>query len=285
MMTELIDQHLEWCEETGLSPNTINMRRIVLHDLNRHLVSLGVVAGVEAAHPGEIRHWIASEKKNGAPKSRAWRHNLRNHVNAFFVWAVIEAEILDWSPMGKVPKVKVPPRVPNPVDEELLSWIIERSTPVWRYVAVAAGRAGLRDCESAYLSETDVGPHSIRVLGKGGKIAEVDLHPMLRRELDRYPGPAPYIVQAGGRADPRWISRRGGEYYRKLTGKRVTPHMFRHSFITGVLAATGNLATAQAAARHSSITSTVGYAALVNGERRRGILALPDHGSHAGPAS
>ena len=274
-MSDLIDLHLEWCEETDLSPSTVSMRAYVLRDLDRHLVSLGVVEGVEAARPAEIRQWIATKN------SRAWKHNIRGHLNAFYVWATVESEILDWSPMAKVPRVKVPPRVPKPVDEQLLNRIVEESIAVWRLVAVLGGWAGLRDCEIARLCPADVGGDSIRILGKGDRVGEVDLHPKVRRELDRYPAADPYIVQAGGRADPRWISRRGGEYYRRLTGRRVTPHMFRHSFITGVLAATGNLATAQAAARHSSITSTVGYAALVNGERRRGILALPDH---TGPA-
>ncbi|GAA0739194.1 tyrosine-type recombinase/integrase [Dactylosporangium roseum] len=274
-MSDLIDEHLEWCEEIGLSPNTISMRGYVLRDIDRHLVSIGVVDGVEAARPSEIRHFISTKN------SRAWRHNIRNHLNAFFVWATVEAEILDWSPMGKVPRVRVPARVPKPVDGHLLNRIVEESIPVWRLVAILGGWAGLRDCEIARLSPADVGVESLRILGKGDKIGEVDLHPKVRNELDRYLGEEPYVVQAGGRADPRWISRRGGEYYKTLTGKRITPHMFRHSFITGVLAATGNLATAQAAARHSSITSTVGYAALVNGERRRGILALPDHADPA----
>jgi integrase/recombinase XerD len=276
---DLIDEHLDWCEEVGLSPNTISMRRIVLRDLNRHLISLGVVDGVEAAHPAELRQWIAASKKDGTPKSRAWRHNLRNHINSFFIWAVNDAEILDWSPMCKVPKVKVPQLIPKPVDEELLDWIVEHASAVWRLVAVLGGWAGLRDCEIARLGPGNVGVESIRIVGKGDKVGEVDLHPKVRRELDRYPGHEPYIVQAGGRADPRWISRRGGEYYLKLVGRKVTPHQFRHRFGTQILAATGNLATTQTAMRHSSITSTVGYAALVNGERRRGILALPDHGS------
>jgi integrase len=280
-MSDLIDEHLEWCEEVDLSPLTINMRGYVLRDLNRYLVSIGVIEGVEAARPAEIRHWMSEPKRDGTPKSRAWKHNLRNHLNAFYTWATVEAEILDWSPMVKVPRVKVPPREPKPVDEQLLNRIVEESIAVWRLVAVLGGWAGLRDCEIAYLCSADIGAESIRILGKGGKVATVDLHPKVRRELDRYPGSEPYIVQAGGRADPRWISRRGGEYYQKLTGRRVTPHMYRHSFITGVLAATGNLEAARDAARHSSITSTVGYAALVNGERRRGILALPDHASPA----
>lgn len=278
-MSDLIDEHLDWCEEVGLSPNTISMRGIVLRDLNRHLISLGVTDGVEAAHPAEIRQWIAGPRKNGKPKSRAWKHNLRNHINSFFVWATNEAEILDWSPMVKVPKVKVPQLIPKPVDEDLLNWIVEHATATWRLVAVLGGWAGLRDCEIARLCPADVGATTIRILGKGDKIGEVDLHPKVQSEIGGYLGSEPYIVQAGGRADPRWISRRGSEYYLKLVGRRVTPHQFRHRFGTQVLAATGNLATTQAAMRHSSITSTVGYAALVNGERRRGILALPDHTS------
>lgn len=277
-MTNLIDEHLAWCNEIGLSPNTIQMRGIVLRDLNRHLVRLGVVEGVEAARAAEIREWIAGPRKNGAPKSRAWRHNLRNHINAFFVWAVDEAEELDWSPMAKVPRVRVPPRTPKPVDDDLLADIVDRAIPTWRLVAVLGGWAGLRDCEITRLTPADRGERTLRILGKGDIVGEVDLHPVVAAELDLYRGAGPYIVQAGGRADPRWLTRRAGEYYLRLTGKRVTPHQFRHRFVTGVLRATGNLATAQAAARHASITSTVGYAALADGERRRGILALPDTG-------
>lgn len=278
-MADIITEHLDWCADSGLSPLTIQMREIVLRNLNVHLISLGVVDGIEAGHPTEIRQWIAAPKKNGEPKSRAWRHNLRMHLTGFYVWATDEAEILDWSPMVKVPKVKLRKLVPKPIGEEDLAYIVEHATPVWRLVAVLAGWAGLRDCEIARLDPCDVGPHSMRILGKGDIVGEVDIHPRVRAELALYPGDAPYIIQAGGRGDPRWISRNAGTYYRQLTGKRITPHMGRHRFITQVLAHTGNLRTAQEAARHASISSTVGYAALVNGERRRGILALPDAGS------
>lgn len=248
----IIDEHLEWCEEADLSPLTISMRGYVLRDLDRHLISVGVVEGIEVATAAEIRHWLSSPKKDGKPKSKAWKHNLRNHVAAFFTWAAVEAEILDWSPMVKVPKVKVPQLIPKPVDEDLLNWIVEHATATWRLVAVLGGWAGLRDCEIARLCPADVGATSIRILGKGDKIGEVDLHPKVRGEIEGYRGDEPYIVQAGGRADPRWISRRGSEYYLKLVGRRVTPHQFRHRFGTQVLAATGNLATTQAAMRHSS---------------------------------
>lgn len=46
----------------------------------------------------------------------------------------------------------------------------------------------------------------------------------------------------------------------------ITPHSFRHYFVTLVLNATGNLKTAQELARHSSLTTTGLYAHLSNAQ-------------------
>jgi integrase len=46
----------------------------------------------------------------------------------------------------------------------------------------------------------------------------------------------------------------------------ITPHSFRHYFVTIVLRASGNLKVAQALARHSSISTTSLYAHLANDE-------------------
>ena len=46
----------------------------------------------------------------------------------------------------------------------------------------------------------------------------------------------------------------------------ITPHSFRHYFVTIVLRASGNLKVAQALARHSSISTTSLYAHLADEE-------------------
>jgi site-specific recombinase XerD len=46
----------------------------------------------------------------------------------------------------------------------------------------------------------------------------------------------------------------------------ITPHSFRHYFVTIVLRASGNLKVAQGLARHSSISTTSLYAHLADEE-------------------
>jgi len=50
----------------------------------------------------------------------------------------------------------------------------------------------------------------------------------------------------------------------------ITPHSFRHSFVTRVLAATGNLKLAQNLARHQNIAVTQRYAHLSDDELDKG---------------
>ena len=47
---------------------------------------------------------------------------------------------------------------------------------------------------------------------------------------------------------------------------RITPHSFRHYFVTSVLRGTGNLRVAQELARHSNIQVTQRYTHLSNEE-------------------
>jgi len=51
---------------------------------------------------------------------------------------------------------------------------------------------------------------------------------------------------------------------------RITPHSFRHYFVTTVLRASGNLKLAQELARHASIQVTQRYAHLSNDELDKG---------------
>jgi integrase len=57
---------------------------------------------------------------------------------------------------------------------------------------------------------------------------------------------------------------------------KVTPHSFRHYFVTTVLRATGNLKMAQKLARHSNIAVTQRYAHLSDDELDRGYAEIFD---------
>jgi len=52
----------------------------------------------------------------------------------------------------------------------------------------------------------------------------------------------------------------------------ITPHSFRHYFVTRVLKASGNLKLAQELARHRNIAVTQRYAHLSNDELDKGYV-------------
>ncbi len=58
--------------------------------------------------------------------------------------------------------------------------------------------------------------------------------------------------------------------------KRITPHSFRHYFVTSVLRASGNLKLAQELARHANIQVTQKYAHLSNDELDKGYHDIFD---------
>jgi integrase/recombinase XerC len=66
------------------------------------------------------------------------------------------------------------------------------------------------------------------------------------------------------------VSERVKEALGDLAVGRITPHSFRHYFVTTVLRASGNLKLAQELARHASIQVTQRYAHLSNDELDKG---------------
>jgi len=66
------------------------------------------------------------------------------------------------------------------------------------------------------------------------------------------------------------VRERVAEFLGEATEGQITPHSFRHYFVTSVLRGSGNLKLAQALARHKSIQVTQRYAHLSDEELDRG---------------
>ena len=79
------------------------------------------------------------------------------------------------------------------------------------------------------------------------------------------------ITTASGRNIVKnWVRQTLGD---KAVGT-ITPHSFRHYFVTTVLRASGNLKLAQELARHSNIQVTQRYAHLSNDELDKGYYEI-----------
>ncbi|MFA6094151.1 MAG: tyrosine-type recombinase/integrase [Elusimicrobiota bacterium] len=151
-------------------------------------------------------------------------------------------------------------------DEKLLAAV--KGSHAARDLAVLAVLLdhGLRATELAMLTwdrlyqEPD-GRWTMTFIGKGGKPARMRVKPRTMDLVLKLGGSrtGPFIPKVPGVALTRqdiWsIVRR----WAKVIGSPVTPHGLRATFISGVLARTGDLRKAQKMARHGSLLSTERY--------------------------
>ncbi len=75
------------------------------------------------------------------------------------------------------------------------------------------------------------------------------------------------------------VSERVREALGSAEAAQITPHSFRHYFVTTVLRASGNLKLAQELARHASVQVTQRYAHLSNDELDKGYYDVFEQGS------
>ena len=156
---------------------------------------------------------------------------------------------------------------------------------------------GLRVHEACYLRRGDIDWNEGRavIIGKGDKQAVVRFSTRSLNALREYLSTRAALDGASGRPLPslplfarhdkgagkkiKSITTTTGrnivsEYVRLALGDdaegRITPHSFRHYFVTTVLRASGNLKLAQELARHASIQVTQRYAHLSDDELDKG---------------
>lgn len=158
---------------------------------------------------------------------------------------------------------------------------------------ITLGETGLRVHEACNLNRGDIDWNEGRaiVLGKGNREAVVRFsrraqnaihtYHQLRSDLDRQTGKnlatlpifARHDKGAGKKIIPMTTTTGRNivtEWVEKCLGKdavgSITPHSFRHYFVTRVLQSSGNLKLAQDLARHKNIAVTQRYAHLADNE-------------------
>jgi len=136
---------------------------------------------------------------------------------------------------------------------------------------------GLRISEALNLDGRDIGTDkstegTLRIIGKGNKERIVPVLPIVSQAIVAYRESCPHAITA---EDPLFVGSRGArlsarvvqrqvEKVRKLLGlsDSATPHAFRHSFATHLLAKGGDLRTIQELLGHASLSTTQRYTAV-----------------------
>ncbi|MCP4748301.1 MAG: tyrosine-type recombinase/integrase [Desulfobacteraceae bacterium] len=210
-------------------------------------------------------------------------------LSAMWKWAKKRGNCIE-------PSIKMEPlpyRRPIPkvlLKEEVLA-IIKNAGPYRRALLLCLYYCGFRKFEvlNLKISTVDFAAESIHVLGKGDKERVIPMSKLLSKSLKQHLSDLEELKSKSKlKFDPDLVfpSLRTGK---KLTDfraalnravkkagikKRVTPHIFRHSFATHLLEAQNDLRTIQELLGHSAITTTQIYTHVAFNQKRKAIDTL-----------
>lgn len=247
-----------------------------LHDYRAEPLTQRLLAGLQAT---ELRAWLAQRKKQGISDSSNAR--AMSSIRNFFRYLEREAGIENAAVFSlRMPRLKAP--LPKALSEDMAMnaletiktlhpepWVAKRD---WALLTLLYG-CGLRISEGLALScgDFDNGKDTLRIRGKGRKERIVPLIPAVTDTVRDYIAACPYLKHH--RPDtPLFLGLRGAVltpqvFRRQLQLLRgylglpdsATPHAFRHSFATHLLAGGGDLRSIQELLGHENLSTTQRY--------------------------
>lgn len=252
----------------GLSDRTIQERDKILGSFARHGELL-------AAGRDDIERWLDTLRLT--PRSRSV---YLSAVHGFYDWCVLEGHRAD-DPTVRIRRVRLPRLLPRPMADDDLALAISLATPQLAAWLALAAYQGFRCKEIAGLRREDVmdrtDPQVLRVSsGKGGHEAVLPLNPHVLDALRKHGLPAHGYVftQRDGRPYlPKTVSVYASRYLREV-GVDATLHQARHWFGTAVWKSSKDLRVTQELMRHSSPSTTAGYAAYDHAAATRVVVGL-----------
>jgi integrase len=238
-------EFITWCRERGYSPATIEHYGWLLR---RYVAA---VPDPDRADADTIRAWLAQFAHLTPNSRRAYRGVLAS----YYGFLVDQVEVLERSPLAKIPKPKVPQGAPRPISmaqyERALAGADERMA-CW---LLLGGEAGLRRSEIAGLHGSAVMGSRMHVVGKGAKARTVPVTGRLAAALGGY-------GLGDGRLWAVTAHHLGTQVSRHLhrCGIDASCHQLRHLFGTRFYRASGgDLRRTQQVMGHSSPSTTAGY--------------------------
>ena len=286
MAGDLRHQHDAWVarmtHESRLSPHSVagyqrDMRQF-LSFLNGYIERPTQLSDFADLELKTLRAFLASRRLEGAESRSLLRtmSGLRNFVQFLEQQKIAVSQAFYLVNMPKQ-KRSLPRAVDSQSALQLIQLALETPKENWIGQRDAAlltllYGCGLRISEALALNVSDV-PNTaetgLRVLGKGNKMRDVPLLPLVHKALHEAIQAAPFTAAAD---DPVFRGARGGRFSARLAQQMlaqhrrtlnlpdsVTPHALRHSFATHLLSAGGDLRTIQELLGHAQLSSTQIY--------------------------
>jgi tyrosine recombinase XerC len=214
-------------------------------------------------------------------------------IRSFFRYLVRE-EIIAKNPIEQVSSPKLDRRLPSFLTQEEMEKLLnapDLTTPLGqrdRALLELLYASGLRVSElvGLTLEQIDLESNEIRVWGKGskermvlmGQPAAEALKDYIKEGRARLRGEkktkALFLDRYGQRLTERSVQRLLNQYAKKAgIGKRVHPHLLRHTFATHLLDGGADLRVVQELLGHARLTSTQIYTHVTKGQARKVYLA------------
>jgi len=217
-----------------------------------------------------LRH-LSKERGNQA-------NTVRRRVTALksFCSFLTENGYLQRNPAENLPRPRSPQKYPRYLQKEeiekLLSAIEEDGSQTRlrdKTALMLLYYTGVRVGELVNLRrrELDLTSGFITIArSKGGRFRRIPLHPRLKSQLEKYlqdapepPGEYLFVNRAGQPLSTDYIHHIIGEYAQKALGKKVSPHMLRHSFATHLYREEVDLAALGKLLGHAGLRTTAVY--------------------------
>ena len=260
--------------ECAMSANTVAAYR---RDLESFLAFLGNQGGeLHRCSEADLRAYFAGPGGDGAASSVARRMAALRGLFRFLV----REEVLQNDPTVRLHTPKKRQGLPEVLTVEEVEAVLREAAPVGalgqRDLALLEllYGCGLRASELVTLRQSDVDLEAglVRCVGKGDKERIVPIGRYAAAAVGRYVADGRRRLAHGRRRDELFLNARGkpltrqGLYYlvrryvtRAALDKRVSPHTFRHSFATHLLAGGADLRSVQEMLGHADVATTQLY--------------------------
>ena len=273
MNFKLIQDYLNHLAQRNYSPHTIKAYGEDLPHFFQFLKLSPIRSQMQQVTVTQCREWIT--QRVGEDKLAPSNARAVSAVKGFYKWAEVENSAITRLRSPKQAR-SLPKAVSMRQSLEAVQKISELQEQPWlvaRDVALLAllYGAGLRISEALALHYGDVTSDTewLRIEGKGQKQRLVPLLQVVRDEIIAYQQACPYPQHAHS---PLFLGERGGALHagvfrRQLQRLRAhiglpesaSPHAFRHSFATHLLAEGADLRSIQELLGHASLAATQHY--------------------------
>lgn len=264
----------------GIAPTTLGERMRVMARFTEHLA-----AEPELATTDQIAEWFSIHFDTWGPATKS---SYYGHLRAFYVWLVRMDHRTD-DPMAKIKRAKVPRTQPRPVPDEhmprLLAAAGRRRT---KAMILLGALAGLRVSEIARVrgEDFDLLGGTLRVLGKGGVVAFIAVHPLLAAAAAQMPQRGPWFpTRTGNRSGRDCILGRSVSTIIGHTMRRAcvpgTAHSLRHWFGTTLVDDGTDMRTVQELLRHASLQTVQIYTRVRKAKKAEAVGRLDPYRSRA----